>query len=626
MAEISVPYLSEHEAPRGDGQQKAGYNPDPETKKTIKMVESLYEKSKKWRKRYDQKWIDYYKMFRGRQWKEVRPSYRHSEVINIVFQTIESMVPILTDSRPKLEFLPTVPSQYELADILNKVAENDWIHNNWLQVLTEILYDAHFYGVGFGGCGYDPKANLGLGNIVFESDDPFMQFPDPDSRDVNDRRSKWHVVAEPKALSAVKKKYPEVAQYLTSDVIDLAQGDKADINKVMFKSPVDSKLISEDSTSYDSTARDQILELTLFIKDDEMEEIEDIVKSDDGTPSLGDDGNPKTEFTQKLKYPQGRKVVTANGVLCEDGPMEFEDGKIPKSKLVNYILPREYFGMGEIEQLEGPQKTINKIISYALDVMTLMGNPVWVVGSAANIDTDNLINKPGLIIETDDITQVKREPGVELQPFILELVDRYKAIMDGISGQTELSRGVEPQDVTAASAIADLQEAQQTRMRLKSRNLDAFLQDFGKQYLSRVFQFYSLPRIIRVSGDDGAESYFHFHVEGITKADGSAGKKAVVTSYDENGQPSSKDIEIEGDFDVRVGTGSTLPFSKQAKSAMQMNLFKLGVIDDEELLKGLDYPNYEAVLQRVNEKKAMMAQQQAQAQAQGGAPPNRQAG
>lgn len=615
MSEITTPYLSEHQSPDNfESNGKAGYNPSPEDKKTLQLVDALYSKSKKYRKRYDQKWIDFYKMFRGRQWKEVRPSYRNSEVLNLVFQTIQSMVPILTDSRPKLEFLPTVPAEFELADILTKVAENDWLHNNWLEVLTEIIYDAHFYGTGFGYLGFNPDAEMGLGSIEFESADPFYIFPDPQARDVNGKRTKHFIHAEPVDISQLKREYPDKAQYIAADVIDFSQGDKADIYQVMFKSPTDSKLIVEGPSGYDSIAKNQALKITVYFKDDDYDEMEQIELNDDGTPKNDETGNPVNKLVKQKKYPTGRKIVAAGGVLLEDGACEFEDGMFPYLKLTNYMLPREFWGMGDVEQIDGPQKTINKLISFTLDVMTLMGNPIWVVGTQANIDTDNLFNKPGLIVETDAPDQVRREPGVDMPPFVLQLLDRYKQYIDGITGQTDLSRGVEPSDITAASAISDLQQAQQTRLRLKSRHIDAFLNDFGKLYVSRVFQFYSVPRIVRVSGDQNASSFFHFHIEKFDKQDEQGQTITQRVAHITNSKGETKSIEITGDFDVKVSTGSSLPFAKEAKGDMGMKLFQLGVIDAEELLKNLDYPNYEAVLQRTQQQKQQAMGQQQQMQ------------
>lgn len=268
--------------------------------------------------------------------------------------------------------------------------------------------------------------------------------------------------------------------------------------------------------------------------------------------------------------------------------------------------------MGDVEQLDGPQKTFNKVTSFVLDLMTLMGNPIWIVDDNANIDTDNIFNKPGLIIEKASGSDVHREMGVDLPGYVLPFLDRIKNFFNGVSGVTDLSKGVEPGGVTAASAIKDLQSAQQTRLRQKSRQIDAFLQDFGKLYLSRVFQFYSVPRLVRVSGDQQAEKYFYFHVEKLEGQDemGNPVTKRMAHITSHNG--SSKQVEIQGDFDVRVSTGSSLPFAKDAKGDMAMDLFKLQVIDDEELLKNLDYPNYEQVLQRVKMQKQQTQQTQMQ--------------
>jgi hypothetical protein len=626
MAERSIPVpMDQQGAPSPENANPQGYQPTDDEKKAIKLAHRLFEKARAGRKPHDGQWLDYYKMFRGKQWKEQRPTYRHSEVINMIFQTIQSQVPILTDSRPRIEYIPQEPGDTEVSEILNQVAESDWQKANWLQILTEGLYDGHIYGTALYGVEFNPDAEFGLGAIDFKTRDPFYYFPDPAALDCN-KRAKYEVIAEPVDIDTLKTEYPKLAKFLKADLIDLMQGDKTDLDKVHFKSPVDNRTIVDGTSQYDLKSKDQALKIVVRLKSDEY--IEEQSKETD--PETGEE---QTVFEQKLKYPNGRKIVVASGVLLEDGPIEYDDGLFPTARLVNYLLPREFWGESEVAQLMGPQKVFNKLISFALDVYTLMGNPIWVVGTGAGVDTDNLVNRPGLVVECDDAQQVKREAGVEISPVLLSLVDRMRVWFNETSGMSDLSRGAEPKGVTAASAIQSLQEAAQTRLRLKSRHIDAALQDAGKLYKNRVFQFYSAPRVFRLTNNQAATKYFKFHVETemnengdpITDQAGNPKRAAHYQSYEphpETGQlmphPDIRKLQIMGDFDVRVSTGSSLPFAKAEKFDQSVKLFEMGVIDDEELMKNADYPNWEAVLQRVNQKKQAAAAAQAQsAQAQG---------
>jgi hypothetical protein len=135
----------------------------------------------------------------------------------------------------------------------------------------------------------------------------------------------------------------------------------------------------------------------------------------------------------------------------------------------------------------------------------------------------------------------------------------------------------------------------------------------------------------RLTGQDGVEKYFRMHVEDfeVTQADpvtgqemptGETKKRVTVQPYGANGMIdplAMQQYETRGKFDVRVTTGSSLPFAKSEKEQKLLNYFDRGIIDEEEVLKGSDYPNYQAVLQRVEQKKMMAAQ----AQASGAAPP-----
>ncbi len=596
---MEAPTILEEHEPFQKDENKAIYDPTEDEKKLVKKCEGLFQKAKRAKSKYDWNWIENYKLFRGKQWKEQRPSYRASEVVNLIWQNVQTQVPVIVDARPKFEYLPQEPSDREFADLMNDICASDWQTYNWLYKLTEVLYDSHLYGTGLSCLKYDPKK----ARIVYESVDPFYMFPDPSAYDF-ETRCAYTVVAEPMDVEKIKRIAGDKAQYIKADVVNFASEKRVDLANVKYNNPSSDQLYVEVVGGYDTTTVPEVLVKTVYMEDEEVlnEEVKD--ETDSTKPPI---------IQKRLKYPNGRKVVIANDVVLDDGQNDYEgEIRYPYQRLINYILPRCFWGISELEALESPQRTFNKLVSYVLDVLYLMGNPIWVVDFTAGVDTENLTNQPGLVVEKEPGSEVRREAGVQLQPYVLSLIDRFKEWFDQISGSQDVTRGVTSGGVTAASAIQDLQNAAQTRIRLKMKNLDAYLQDLGRQYANRVMQFYTAPQVFRLTGKDGTEKYFKMHIKKLP--DGTS--QAHVVRYTENGleDPQTNVYTLRGELDVRVTTGSSLPFSKMETERRVKWLFEDGIIDAEEVLKALEYPNWEAIQQRMQAKAEAAAQAKAQAQ------------
>lgn len=597
----------------------------PEQEELVKAVESTYKKHKKYRKKYDHDWLENYKMFRGDQWKHKRPSYRQSEVVNMIFQAIQSTVPMQTDARPKFEFLPPEPKDFRLAEILNMLSTADWERNDWLYILLELLYDAHFYSCSWGYVGWDEDANDGIGEIVFETEDPFFMFPDPNARDVNCRRSKTLIKAEPVDVDVLKKRYPKFARYLKSDVTDF-QDLNRDVKREDFSSEyssLDVDVLENDKSTGDNSA-EKALEITCWKMDDSVveEKVMEKVLSESIDPMTGQPTEVEQEvesIQKKLKYPNGRKTIVVNKIPVYDGPSEFDDRSFPYFKHVNYILPREFYGISEVEQLKGPQRIFNTLISYALDVLVLMGNPIWIVDTNSQVDTDELYNKPGMIVEKAPGSQVSREAGVNLQPYVLQLVDKIKLMFDDVAGTQDVSRGA-ADGVTAARAIEALQEAANTRVRQKSRILDKALNNWGKLWCSRVFQYRTSPYVYRMTGLDGGEQYFKFHIDG---------ENAVFqqVSMSEGGQQVQQDPEtvpLTKTFDIRITTGSSLSIAKRDTFNKAVQLFDRKALSQESLLEAAEWKNIPKEMERLAQESQAKMQAEMQAMAASGKTPLQQ--
>lgn len=596
-----------------DMREKSGQMPEQSDEELalVKKTMNTFYKFKNYRKRYDNRWMDYYRLMRGKQWDYRRPKWKNSEVFNLIWQTIQSQIPLQTDVRPRFSFLPKEPSDREFAEILDSIADSDFEQNNWLRTVFEVLYDGWVYGTSFSSMNYSQDENYGMGAAIYVSEDPFHCYPHPDANEINDGESDEFFYARPVETCKVKRAFPERAQYIHADIFDRIKKDKTELGIFHMTYFNSDRQLSEGHWGKHDSGTDDIprtFVVEAFLKPTEVEEIEDEEKIED------ENGEEQTvkKFTVKSKYPNGRHIVIANKMILHEGPLPHEDNLIPFSKFNNYILPREFFGVSEIEQLESPQIVFNKILSFMLDGFALTGNPIWIIDSNSEVDPDNLRNMPGGVVEKNPGSEVRRESGVSINPTFFSLFDRVTDLFNTVAGQSEFSQGDAPGGVTAASAIEQLIRASRTRIRQKQRNLDSYMRDAGNQYMNRVFEYYTVPKIFRITNKDGSELFRKFRVE----RDEQGNKVAVVSDFEERQgglvEGSERRLILKGNLDVRVTTGSELPFDVADNERKALALFDRGVIDAEEVLTRIEYPNKEKVLDRLAQAQQQAAQQAAQ--------------
>lgn len=577
----------------------------PEAIEAVQMVMKKFKNLKNYKSRYDRNWLRYYKLWRGDQWASIKmPKYRQREVINLIWQTIQANMPLQTDARPRPVFIPEEPSDKPFAEVLNKVLESDWERYNWLTPMSEMILDGYLYGTGFASLKYDPNVDYGIGAAVFESEDPFYIYPDNEAREFYDERCGVVIKACPEDTESLKRDYPEWADKIKSDIKDAIGSSKASINDFKLRLN-DSDLDMADMMFGDGNA-DAVKKTMVFyayLKPKDTEEIEE----EDEDPS----GEIVIKKITKKVYPFGRVLKIANGILLEEGELP-TNGCYPFIKYVNYMLPREFFGVSEVEQLESPQRTFNKILNASLEILNLMGNPIWIMDTNSGINPHKLINRTGLVVEKEPGSEVRRESGIQLNPTALNLIDRLEGWFNNIAGTQDVSRGEAPASITAASAIEQLMDAARTRIRQKQRNLDASLREFGRQYADIVLENYTKDRIFRVTNDEDSTSYFKFRVEKRLDERGREVKVGVIKEFVESDEqyavtPEEKEFLISGRFDVKINTSSALPFAVADKEQKTFALFDRGIIDEQEVLEQMDYPNKEKILERLEQRKAEAA-------------------
>ena len=160
------------------------------------------------------------------------------------------------------------------------------------------------------------------------------------------------------------------------------------------------------------------------------------------------------------------------------------------------------------------------------------------------------------------------------------------------SGNTETSTGSTSSGVTAASAIAALQEASGKGSRDSTLSSYRAYSEIVEICIELIRQFYTLPRKFRILGEYGAEQYITYTNKGIQP------------------QPQGDGFGVQdGDrlpmFDIRVSAQKKNVYTKVSQNELALQFFKMGFFNpqmtDQALtcLEMMDFDGKDEIMQRV---------------------------
>ena len=135
------------------------------------------------------------------------------------------------------------------------------------------------------------------------------------------------------------------------------------------------------------------------------------------------------------------------------------------------------------------------------------------------------------------------------------------------SGNTETSTGNISSGVTAASAIAALQEASGKGSRDATRSAYLAYGKIVELCIELIRQFYGLPRSFRIAGRFGAEEYISFSNAGLGARPERFGAEPV--------------------FDVKVSAQKRNAYSRLSQNELAMELYRMGIFSEGRELEAL---------------------------------------
>ena len=500
------------------------------------------------------KWQKYMSAYKGDYFNNSsRPEYKSNSVTNLIFSTIENIRPIMTDNNPKFIAVPTNPNGENFSSDVQMALDYEWDREKMPTKLPSQLIPMLVYGTAVWFVQWDGSSSE-YGDIRIKPIDPFNIFPDPLADSVE--TAEFIIYATYQNANQLKQKFPEKASAIEGSRISM------------------SELVANRDEN-DTKEENQVLIIEMWCRD---------------WVTMDKD----VEGNKKLRYPGGRVITCLPelGIILSDKKNPYKDGKFPFVLMKNYDVPFEFWGSGEVEQILSPQEYINDLTNQIVDNAKNTANMQWIIDKNSGISKGKLTNRPGLVIRKNPGSEVRRDTPPPMPVYVRETIDTFKADMQDISGVLDSLKGEKQTGVVAASAILALQEASQSRIRLKIKIMESNLSELANMVYSRMQQFWKLDRWVRVT--------------------------------DIEGNPSFKQIGeqvLENNFDLKVMAGSTMPVNKNAMMDLMIRLAQtnaedgMPMVDRKAILEYLPVSDKKGITQRFAQLQ-QVRQEQEQAQLQ----------
>ena len=597
----NVSYMDPQQTVINGGPEPSSRPATSDADKDIKMAKALMAQGKAARSDVDKDWkkrVDYYN---GRQWQGEKFAnlYKAKPVLNIIRQTIQQQLPLLTDAKPGFSVLPKDPTDYNFASMLSELVDALWDNQALDHTIVEVLTDEMILDAGILKITWDPDAEDGAGEIKIDICDPFDIFVPYGARDFG-KDCPWVIHRSWKPVEELKDKFPKFRDKIKSDSgkSEEETASKRVSDDITLVSPTDQySPPGMRGTSSDDADQRKVAEVwEVWYKSDELNEAE-------------------VDGTVKKKYPKGAlcTILPNQNLRLQKVTNPYEHGKWPFVRFVDNILPRQFWGEGESGVLMQTQRMLNRALAHLFDYSNMMSNPVWVIEEDSGLDADKISNQVAAVLMTKPGTAVKngvrRDFAPAMPPGIIDFYQLILGMSEKVTGTAEVSAGRKPPGVSAAAAIDTLQEAAQSRIRLKERNMQVSLAQMGQQIIALMLQFYTEPRVARITGKSGQwPQYFEFFIEKNPETNQyTFNRKSYNLVHGPTGsgyQASpgyTQSQTTKGVFDVKVLSGTSLPFSKVSRSNIAFRLFDSQALDQKGLLEALEWPNSEEIMTRMKE-------------------------
>lgn len=536
-------------------------------KKQIAEAIATLKKYKDGKSNLEERIVEEERWWKLRHWDVIRngeQTDRAEPTSAWLFNSIANKHADIMDNYPEPNVLPREMQDEQDAKTLSSILPVVFERNNYEETYSDAGWYKLKHGVVAKGIFWNKDLEDGMGDIDISFIDLLNIFWEPGITDIQDSRNLFIVTLRDNDL--LELEYPDLRGKLQGQVIDVKQ--------YVYDDNVD---VSEKSL---------VVDWYYKRKTPEGKTILHLCKFAGGEILFSSENDP--EYAATGFYDHGEYPVTLDVLFPEEGTPT---------------------GFGYIAIMKSPQMYIDKLSQAILENTVMFSRPRWFSKKNVGINKEQYLDWNNPIVEVEgDISEERLQPITvnQINGTVLNVLQMKIDELKETSSNRDVSQGSSSGGVTAAAAIAALQEAGNKTSR---DMITSSYRSFTKEcYLSieLIRQFYDEKRSFRITGDAGQYQFVEYDNATLK------GQPIPPAFAGQELEPGYVPATRRPVFDIVIKPQKRSPYSKMAQNELAKELYQLGVFNPQmaeqslTLLDMMDFDGLEKVKEKVQQGQTLL--------------------
>lgn len=528
--------------------------PLPIGKEAVKNAQKLLRKYKQGKAHLERRVIASENWWKLRNWQEIDPAKQDEPVSAWLWNCVTGKHADAMAAFPEPAILPRMADDKGEARKLTAIVPVILEQNDFQEVYSDCAWQKLLQGTAIYGVFWDAARLNGLGDVAIRKVDVLNLFWEPGITDIQKSRHVFHV--ELQDNESLVDRWPRLAGKLKSSGMLPS--------RYVYDDQVD---VSDKSLVVDWYYRKKgKLHFVKFVGDEVLFATEN------------DPENYPEGWYRDAHYPfVFDRLFPINGSPC---------------------------GYSYIDIGKSAQESIDLLNRAVIKNAVMSATPRYFVRADGAVNEKEFgdFTKPFVHVNgnlgDDSLKQIRMAP---LDGVNLAILNNKIEELKFTCGNTDVQAGGAVSGVTAASAIAALQEAAGRTSRDASQSAYRAYARLINLVIERIRQFYDWPRQFRILGEMGEESFVTYDNGGI---------RPLPTGHQFGGEEGLR-LPV---FDIQVSAQRESPYTKMSQNELAIQMMGLGVFNPQlsdqalMLLDMMDFKGRDELMQKISKNRGLMGQ------------------